>query len=175
MTTLNSRLQLALLNRKKGRNLLEKGFTLVELMIVIVIVGVLSATAIPQFLGLRDRAVAGSTIGSIAGFAKECATGQITLTPAQMTSTKLTNAKIDTTFDETTDSGTNCNGDGEVTFANASLFDASKIGGVLCGKTVDGEDVVADGATHNKCTLAVQADGSIVGLWSAETEPDPVV
>ena len=39
MTTLNSRLQLAMLNRKKGRNLLEKGFTLVELMIVIVIVG----------------------------------------------------------------------------------------------------------------------------------------
>ena len=40
MASLNSRLQLALLNRKKGRNLLEKGFTLVELMIVIVIVGV---------------------------------------------------------------------------------------------------------------------------------------
>ena len=39
MTTLNSQLQLAFLNRKKGRNLLEKGFTLVELMIVIVIVG----------------------------------------------------------------------------------------------------------------------------------------
>ena len=28
MTSLNSKLQLALLNRKKGRNLLEKGFTL---------------------------------------------------------------------------------------------------------------------------------------------------
>ena len=40
MTTLNSRLQLALLNQKKKRNLLEKGFTLVELMIVIVIVAV---------------------------------------------------------------------------------------------------------------------------------------
>ena len=39
MTSLNSKMQLALLNRKKGRNLLEKGFTLVELMVVIVIVG----------------------------------------------------------------------------------------------------------------------------------------
>jgi len=56
MTTLNSRLQLALLNRKKGRNLLEKGFTLVELMIVIVIVGVLSSVALPNFLSQTVKA-----------------------------------------------------------------------------------------------------------------------
>ena len=35
MTTISSRLQLALLKRRKGRNLLEKGFTLVELMVVV--------------------------------------------------------------------------------------------------------------------------------------------
>merc|ERR1712065_93207 len=56
MTSLNSKLQLALLNRKKGRNLLEKGFTLVELMIVIVIVGILSAVALPNFLNQTDKA-----------------------------------------------------------------------------------------------------------------------
>ena len=56
MTSLNSKLQLALLNRKKGRNLLEKGFTLVELMIVIVIVGILSAVALPNFLNQTGKA-----------------------------------------------------------------------------------------------------------------------
>ena len=58
MSPLNSRLQLALLNRKKDRNLLEKGFTLVELMIVIVIVGILSAVALPNFLSQTSKAKA---------------------------------------------------------------------------------------------------------------------
>ena len=56
MTSLNSKLQLALLNRKKSRNILQKGFTLVELLIVVVILGVLSAVALPNFLNQADRA-----------------------------------------------------------------------------------------------------------------------
>jgi type IV pilus assembly protein PilA len=56
MTSLNSKLQLAVLNLKKGRNLLEKGFTLVELMIVIVIVGILSSVALPNFLSQSNKA-----------------------------------------------------------------------------------------------------------------------
>ena len=56
MTTLNNRLQLALLNRKKAKHALAKGFTLVELMIVIVIVGILSAVALPNFLSQTDKA-----------------------------------------------------------------------------------------------------------------------
>ena len=56
MTTLNSRLQLALINQKKSKNALQKGFTLIELLIVVVILGVLSAVAVPGFLSQQDKA-----------------------------------------------------------------------------------------------------------------------
>ena len=74
MSTLNNRLQLALLNRKKCRNALEKGFTLVELMIVIVIVGVLSAVALPNFLGQTKKAKATECKTQLSALLKQVAT-----------------------------------------------------------------------------------------------------
>jgi len=56
--------------KKFNRKRHEKGFTLIELMIVIAIIGILAAIAIPQFASYRER-------GFIASMKADCNTIKI--------------------------------------------------------------------------------------------------
>ena len=55
---------------KKGRK--ANGFTLIELMVVVAIVGVLSAVGLPQLTKAQDRAKDAAAIATLTNAAKEC-------------------------------------------------------------------------------------------------------
>ena len=132
MTSLNPSLRLALLQKAKGKkNILQKGFTLVELMVVIVVVGVLSAVALPQFLGVRERAELGASIGENAGLAKECSALQLIGGPFTTDCTEAAG------FSWTSDAAT----------ANSA--------GVACGPDLNDDDSNELAATQT-CTIDVE-------------------
>lgn len=54
--------------RKKMRHLREaKGFTLIELVIIILVLGILAATAVPRFIDMRNEANAAAEKGIVGG------------------------------------------------------------------------------------------------------------
>ena len=57
---------------KKANSKKQNGFTLIELMVVIAIVGVLSSVGLPQLLKAQDRAKDSAASATLVNAAKEC-------------------------------------------------------------------------------------------------------
>ena len=68
-----TRFQTNLIARLAARkNKKQDGFTLIELMVVVAIVGVLSSVGVPQLLKAQDKAKDSAAIATLTNAAKEC-------------------------------------------------------------------------------------------------------
>lgn len=116
----------------------QRGFTLIELVMVIVILGVLAAVAVPKFVDLGTEAKAAALQGVIGGISSASA--------------------VNYAARSVTTTGSAAIGTGANTTCTASA-DAILQGGIPSGYTVSGA-VSATSGTANSCTVTQTATGN---------------
>lgn len=148
----------------------KKGFTLIEMLVVIAIIAVLVAVAIPVVGSSTDKASAATNAANLRALVAEANTLYLTETP-DSTSHKITGANVEITFESDnatiatvapTSTAPKSKKVGGLTSGNAAIMDYDPTTGFTAtfgvGNTIDAFSKVADGTAEASSIVAYRAE-----------------